>query len=200
MAIAVTRQTLTNQVPIWQGSGKDIQLAQGGFALSATGLPINTVIPAGTPVVFDEAARTASIVGGGTLQATASSSATTYRVNKGHTFKVGDYLSAVIGGTAYAITAIDTTNTAYDTLTVGTTLGVGYSAGQNLFVSSATGATASAYAAINGLLYDDTFGNAGESISVVIKGTVYARRIPFAYNASLAAIAALSHIIFSQSK
>lgn len=194
----MTRAVGTNSIPIWQGTGKDIQLAQGGFALVATGLAADTVIPAGTPFVFDEAARTATMMGSGYLQANATNSATTYRLVKGHTFKVGDYLSAVAGGTAYAITAIDTSNSAYDVATVGTTLGVGYSAGQVLFASSATGATASAYPAVNGLLYDDTLANAGESVSLVIKGTVYARRIPFAYTAALAAL--FDDIIFSQSK
>lgn len=203
MPIGMTRSLGTNSIPIWQGLDKDIQLAQGGFVLAATGLPAFSIIPAGTPLVIDEAARTATMIGGAVLQANASSSATTYRVLKGSTVKVGDYLSVVAGGTAYAITTIDTTNSAYDVLTVGTTLGVGYSAGQTLFVSTATGATASAYAAVNALLYEDTIVPATGvlvSVSAVIRGTVYARRIPYAYSAGLAALAGLKNIIFSQSK
>jgi len=198
--MGITRTLGSGGIPIWQGLGKDIQLVQGGFALSATGLPADTVIPAGTPIVYDESARTATIVGGGTLQAAATGNPTVYRVNKGHTLKVGVYLaSGAVGGPAYAITAIDTSNAAYDAVTVGTTIG-NAALGANVYASSATGATASAYPAVNGLLYDDTLGNPGESVSVVVRGTVYARRIPFAYSSALAALAGLDDIIFSQSQ
>lgn len=202
MSVGFKRVPGTNSIPIWQGLTKDIQLAQGGFFLTDPGLADESIIPAGTPIVFDEAARTAVMIGGGTLQANATNSATTYRVNKGHTFVVGDYMAVVAGGAAYAITAIDTTNSAYDTITVGTTLGVGYSAGQTLFKSTATGATAAAYAAINGLLYADVVfaKNYLNNVAVVIRGTVYARRISFAYSAGLAALTGLKNIIFSQSK
>lgn len=201
MAVGFVRTLGTNPIPIWQGLGKDIQLAQGGFELAATGLAAGALIPAGTPIVFDEAARTATIVGGGVLFANATNVATTYQVAKGHTFKVGSNLaSGATGGAAEAITAIDTSASDHDVLTVGTTLGVALTAGANMFASSAAGASASAYPAVNGLLYDDTLANTGESVSVVIRGTVYARRIPFAYSASLAALAGLDDIVFSQSK
>lgn len=196
MALAITRDFGTTSIPIWQGK---VENAIGGFSLAATGLPKDTVIPAGTPFVFDEITRVATMVGGAVLQADATNTATTYRVVKGSTVKAGDYLASVAGGAAYAITAIDTTNSAYDTVTVGTTLGVAYTAGQNLFISIATGATAAAFPVINGLLYDDTLGNPGETVSMTIKGTVYARRLPY-YSAGLAALAGLKNIIFSQSK
>jgi hypothetical protein len=197
--IAITRTVGTSGIPVWQGQGKDIQLVQGGFYLTATGLAADTLIPAGTPVVYDESARTATIMATGVAQATAASNATSYLVLKGHTFKVGDYLaSGAAGGKAYAITAIDsTTSSVYDTFTVGTTIGA-VTAGDTLYASSATGATASAYVAANGLLYDDTLANTGETISVVIRGTVYARRVP--YSTQIAALTGLSKIIYSQSK
>lgn len=199
-SIGMTRSFASGSIPIWQGLTKDIQLSQGGYLLTNPGLPVGFVIPAGTPLVFNESTRAATMVSGGVLQANASSSATTYQVLKGHTFVIGQYLSAVTGGTAYAITAIDTSNAAYDVLTVGTTLGVGYSAGQNLFASTATGSTASALPAVNGLLYDDSVVEVNTFVSAVIRGTVYARRIPYAYNTYLAALAGMDDIIFSQSK
>lgn len=52
-----------------------------------------------------------------------TSSGKAIQVKKGHNFKVGDYVMTAEGGKAYAITAIDTTNKLYDTITVGTTLG-----------------------------------------------------------------------------
>jgi hypothetical protein len=200
MAMKITRTLGTGGIPIWQGDGDDIEVAQGGFALNATGLATDTVIPAGTPLVFDEAARTASFVGGGTLQAAATGNPTTYRVNKNHTLKVGDnFATGAVGGPSYPITAIDTSNAAYDAVTVGTTIG-NAAIGANVYASSATGATASAYPAVNGLLYDDTLGNAGESVTPVIRGRVYARRIPYAYSTALAALTGLKGIYFSQSK
>lgn len=46
------------------------------------------------------------------------------KVNKGHNFKVGDFVMADEGGKAYAITEITTTEKTHDTIKVGTTLGV----------------------------------------------------------------------------
>lgn len=201
MAAGYTRTYGTSGIPIWQGLAKDIQLAQGGFLLTTTGLADNTVIPAGTPIVFSESARTATFTPTGILYTTAGGTDTAYNVTKGHTFKVGDYFATgATGGKAYAITAIDTTtSSAYDIITVGTSVGAA-TAGDTFYGSTATGATASALAAANGLLYEDVLVRNGfkTSISVVIAGTVYARRI--GYNASLAALTGLSRIIFSQSK
>jgi hypothetical protein len=200
MSLALTRTYGASHIPVWQGIGKDIQLLQGGVALATTGLAADTIIPAGTPVVYDEVNRTATLLGTAVAQANAISTATSYLVLKGHTLKVGDYLATgAAGGKAYAITAIDTSNSAYDTITVGTTIGA-VTAGDLLYASTATGATSSAYPAVNGLLYADTVVNASgtvEEISVVIRGTVYARRVP--YNASLATALA-NKIIYSQSK
>lgn len=199
--MVLTRTLATGEIPVWQGSGDDIQTAQGGFKLVTTGLTAGDVIKAGTPGVFDEQARTATILHVGIAYANAAGSATDYQVTKGHTLKVGDYLaSGATGGKAYAITAIDTTTSSlYDILTVGTTIGA-VTAGDTLYASTATGATASALPAANGLLYRDqlisTIDNS-HSVSFVIRGTVYARRVP--YSAAIAALTGLKHIIYSQS-
>lgn len=194
------REYSQQQIPIWQGIGKDISIVQGGFLLASTGLAKGTVIKAGTPFVYDEVQRNATMVGGGVLQAAATNTDTTYKVEKGHTLKVGDYLALTAGSKAYAITTIDTTNADYDTLTVGTTLGAAAAVGANVFASTATGATAAAYPAVNGLLYSDVVVAGNNSVSIVNRGIVYARRIPFAYSTALAALSGLSKIIFSQSK
>lgn len=47
----------------------------------------------------------------------------TIKVDKFHNFKIGDFITAEIGGKAYAITAIDESNKKYDTITIGTALG-----------------------------------------------------------------------------
>lgn len=203
--IGFKRSYAPSNIPVWQRD-KAMKLVQGGFALVQTGFIDFDVIPRGTPGIYDEAARTFTAVRTGILFANATNTAVTYSVNKSLNnkqplFKVGDYLSAVIGGAAYAITAIDsTTYTDHDVVTVGTTLGVALTAGQSLFQSTATGATAATLGAINGLLYEETLVEIGymQGVSVVIRGTVYARRIP--YSATLAALPGLAQITFSQSK
>ncbi|MDR1371922.1 MAG: hypothetical protein LBJ17_02175 [Dysgonamonadaceae bacterium] len=74
----------------------------------------------GTPVGKDENGLY-HIVKTAKVRTAADANATTYQVEKGHNFKVGDFLGNA--AKAYAITAIDTSNASYDVLTVGTTLG-----------------------------------------------------------------------------
>ncbi|RPE05549.1 hypothetical protein EGT74_24510 [Chitinophaga lutea] len=195
MGVGFKRTLTTGDIPVFQGDGKDIQLAQGGFLLDITGLPASSVIKAGTPMSFDESTRIAKVIITGVVYENAGAAATSYKVEKGHSFKVGDNFGAVVGDDAYPITVIDTSNAAYDMITVGTTIGA-VAAGALVFKSSATGANAAAFAfPPKGLLFAETTVESGESVSVVIRGTVYARRVP--YSADLAA--ALPLIIYSQS-
>lgn len=197
MGLGFKRTYGTGSIPVFQGIGKDIQIAQGGFLLDTTGLTAGVIIPAGTPLVFDETNRTAVVMTTAVIQANAASNATTYRVNKGSRLKVGDNFALTAGAAAYPITTIDTTNADYDAITLGTTVGAA-TAGQFVFASTATGASAAAFPAINGLLYNETVVDSGTSVSAVIRGTVYARRVP--YSAGLAALPGLDDIIYSQSK
>lgn len=186
--LGLKRNLATGSIPVWQGIAKDIQLVQGGFLLDQTGLSQGEVVLAGTPVVFNEALRTCTFLRTATVQAVAGGTATAYRVKKGSTLNVGDNLAnatAGVGGKAYPILTIDTTNAAYDELTVGTSAGAA-AVGDTLYASTATGATASALPAINGCLYREAEGdNTNVSVSVVIRGTAYARRVP--YSAAIAA-------------
>lgn len=195
--MGITRTSTKSGIPVYQGSAKDIQLLQGGCLLNTTGLTAGNTILAGTPVVFDETTRVASILHHAFAQANAAANAVNYKVVKGHSLIVGDYLaSGAVGGAAYAITTIDFSNADYDTLTVGTTIGA-VTAGDVLFASTATGATASALPAINGLTYDEIIVSSNISLSVVIRGTVYARRV--AWSAAIQALSGLKLIIYSQS-
>lgn len=195
MAIGFERRYATGHIPVF---GPDAVSYPGGFLLVITGLTLGATIPAGTPLVVSESARTATILHNGVAQADAGGTATAYRVNKGHTFAVGDNLaSGATGGKAYAITAIDSSNAAYDELTVGTTIGA-VTAGDLLFASTATGATASALPALNGLLYDEVVVTSKTSVTAIQHGQVYARRVP--YSAAIAVLAGLKHIMYIQSK
>jgi hypothetical protein len=171
--------------------------AQGGFRLDTSVLPAGNTVLAGTPIGYNEATRVANVVKTAILNASATNTATQYQIKKGHHFKVGDNVASVVGGTAYAITAIDQTNAAYDLITVGTTLGITFSAGDVLFQSSGNGATAAAYSvSARGLVYQDVDVVTGADVSVTIKGTVYERRMP---GVTAAIKALLTNIFFSQS-
>ncbi len=194
MGFTVNREISAGGVPVFQ---QNYENAQGGFTLDTTGLTTGAVVPAGTVMGIDEATRKAKVLKVATLHANAADDAVVYQVKKGHLLIVGDYLAAVVGGKAYAITEIDTTNADYDVLTVGTTLAVALTAGDALFESSATGAAAAAYATVaKGLLFQDTKVGVNEPLAVTIRGTVYERRIPVV---TAAIKALLPNIIFSQS-
>ena len=194
MGITLSREKSTGGVPIFQQVPEN---AQGGYVLDTTGLTAGLLVPAGTVMGTDATTRLAKVLKVAKVQANAGNTDVAIRVEKGHLFIVGDYLAAVVGGKAYAITVIDATNAAYDVLTVGTTLAVALTAGDALFQSSATGATASVYATVaKGLLYQGVYVGANEALSIAIRATVYARRIPVV-TAEIKAL--LPNIIFSQS-
>lgn len=194
MGFTVTREVSAGGVPIFQ---QNYENAQGGFTLDTTGLTAGAIVPAGTVMGADAATRKAKVIKTAKVQANASNTDVAIKVEKGHLFVVGDYLAAVVGGKAYAITAIDTTNAAYDVLTVGTTLAVALSVGDALFESSATGATAAVYATVaKGLLFQDTKVGVNEPLAIAIRATVYERRIPVVTDAIKAL---LPNIIFSKS-
>ncbi len=193
MGMGYKRTFSTGDIPVFQGTGKDIQLAQGGFILDTDGLPEGFVVKAGHPMSFDESTRKAKALTTGKVVESAGASATDYKIEKGSTFVVGANFAAKTGNKAYPITAIDKSNADYDLVTVGTTIGA-VSAGDFVFASTTTGASNSAMAP-NGLNYRDVVVGRDQSVSVVIRGTVYARRVP--YSVDLAT--ALPRIIYSQS-
>lgn len=103
-----------------------------GVTVSVADLIAGGVIPEGAFIGADSAGlyhliKTAKII------EAASSSATDYKVAKGHHFKVGDFVAPDAGAQSYAITAIDsTTSGAYDVITVATTLGKALNEGDAL--------------------------------------------------------------------
>jgi len=194
MSLGLKKEVVSRGVTVFQSVH---ETAQGGFILDITGLVLGSVLRAGTVLGYDEATRKAVVLKTATLQANATNTAVDYRVEKGHSLKVGDNLAATKGSKAYAITAIDTSNAAYDQVTVGTTLGVALTAGTGLFQSATTGASNSAFITTpRGVLYEDTMVEANADLAVVIRGTLFARRAPVATDEIKAA---LPLIVFSQS-
>jgi hypothetical protein len=197
MGFKITQQTISGGKTIYVQA---MELATGGFTLDTSNLAAGTEVLAGSVMGFDEATRKAKVLKVAVLHANAADDATTYQVKKGHPLQVGDYIGVVVGGKAYAITEIDSTNADYDVLTVGTTLGVALTAadGVVLFQSSATGASACAYGSGDpkGLLYEDVKAEDNTSCGVLLRGTVYERRIP---KIAAGVKAYLPNIIFSNS-
>lgn len=193
MGMNITKKVTSNGVVIFQ---KVLETARGGFALDVTGLTIGDTLKGGSLISYDESTRIAKVIKSAVVQANAANNAVNIRVTKGHFLKVGDNLARTLGGAAYAISAINTTDPDYDQVMVATTLGVALTAGDVLFVSTASGASAAAALTPSGLLYEDTEIQSHSDISVVVCGTVYARRIP---GITSELKAKLPLIIFSQS-
>lgn len=112
--------------------GSTLGSVPGGITIASADFAQDAIILAGSLAGKDNnglyhVVKTAS------LQANATNVATQYNVLKGHFYKVGDVIAAVVGGKASGITAIDTSNALYDVITVGATLGVALTAGDGLF-------------------------------------------------------------------
>lgn len=193
MGLGLKRTFSTGDKPVFQVVH---EVVQGGFLIDTSVIAIGSIIKQGTPMIYDESTRKAKPMTTGVVVENAGGTATTYKIAKGHNFKVGDYFAATVGGKAYAITAIDTTSsTDYDSVTVGTTIGA-VNANAFVFASSATGATSAAFpSGSKGLNYRDQKVDIGESVTIVLRGTVYARRVPYSTDLE----AALPKIVYSQS-
>lgn len=114
----------------------------GGVGIK-TSLLGGDAIEEGTPIAKPNASTgLANICKFAVMQDDATNAATDYKVLKGHHFQVGDFVMSAAGAKAYAITAIDkTTSTAFDTITLGTTLGAAVAEGAYLYEAAAQSAT-----------------------------------------------------------
>ncbi len=126
--------------------------AAGGFTLVSTVLSGLAYLLKGAPLYVDYTSRVANVVKSATV--IAGGSATVTRVSKGSAFKVGDVISEAVGAIAVAITAVDTTNAAYDAFTH-LTVTTAFTAGNVLFEADAVGATSAYLFTANALLSDN---------------------------------------------
>lgn len=120
--------------PIYYYIGKELP---GGFNPDLSAFPKGSVVQTGTPIQIDEATRQAKVHVAVKVYEAAASGATSVKVAK---LKGGSVLStgqnvmvapATIAGagTGYAVSAVDSTNTAYDVLTLGAALGANLAEG-----------------------------------------------------------------------
>jgi len=126
--------------------------AAGGFTLVSTVLSGLAYILKGAPINIDYTTRVAKVVKTATV--ITGGSITETRISKGSAFKVGDVISEAVGAVAVAITAIDTSNAAYDALTHLTTT-VAFVAGNVVFEADAVGATSAYLLSTNALVSDN---------------------------------------------
>lgn len=140
MGMTVSRRKETSTVRVIMHRIADIR---GGVSLVTTELAQNFV-KEGTPISLPDSNGKCHVVKFAKVQANATNSDTDIKVHKGHNFKVGDIVCAVENGKAYAISAITTTNSGYDVITVETTLGVALTADTSfIFQAKAAGASGS---------------------------------------------------------
>ncbi len=189
----IKTEKVQSGIPIWQS--KNTQVAQGGFTLIDSVFKTEgEIVPAGIPICFDESTRKAVVGKYAIAHATATNSATTYKVKKNHRLAVGLSVSIAGAAAAKAITSITSEDEDYDEIELEATLGKAVGVGDAIFIEETN------YSPLEpkGLLYADVEidSNGVADIAVVIRGTVYERRIlpvPEAVKAKLPLI------VFSQS-
>jgi len=165
----IKKTTETRQTIAFATKLEDIQ---GGGTVAIADLT-QALVNEGTPLGVD-ANGLYHVVKTAKMQAEAAADATDYPVLKGHNFKVGDFATTKAGEAAYAITAIDTSNEAKDTITVGTTLGA--AAKDSVLIQAAAESvsdSAAKYKTIGlvGTSFDVISGD-NHSTDIVVRGSV----------------------------
>lgn len=183
----------SGSIPIF--ADDNVRVAVGGHSLVVTGLTDGDVLPAGSALKLDDAARTATLCKTAVVYEDLGNTGVAIKIKKGHQLKSTNVVAVAVGGKSYAGTL--TVGTDYDTFTVGTTLGVALTAGDVLFESATEGAATGALKNTpTALLYDAVKVESGASVASAISGYVYQNRVPAL---SAAMIAALPQIIFTKS-
>ncbi len=159
MAIGFIKVYSTDGIPAFQ---KVLETAQGGFTLDMTDLAAGVEVPKGALIIYDESTRKAKFVRTAKVYE-AGTGISAVKVAKGHSMVVGAKIDGV------NVDSIDTSNADYDVLNLASTVDVAKDA--VLATEDTTGKT-------TGLLMEGLTAQENASLSVVIRGTAYARRIP----------------------
>ena len=172
MSLNLTKESTGDGIPVFQ---KFFELFTGGFSLTITGFNTGEILPKGSLLKVDEAARTAVPIktakvvagGGGTDDII---------VESGHHFQVGDVIALTVGAKAYTIDGITATADG-DIISVATAIDTA-TAGDVLFESSANGATHAAYETVaNTLSFHDVMIESGATVTAIRRGTAFKNRI-----------------------
>jgi hypothetical protein len=118
---------------------KTILRGTGGFNLDDDKLPQGARIPHLAPISVDLTTRKAKVVKNVKIAEDAASSATSLKIEKGSFAYVGMFIGT--GAKGASVTAIDKTNSAYDTVTVSAALGAAITKGDVLFEADTVAGT-----------------------------------------------------------
>lgn len=189
---------------VWYQRGRCIP---GGFTVDLTDFPKGSVVSGGTPILYDEATRTAKVHVAVKVYETAAIGDTAIKVEKllgNSTLTAGQYVmvapSTVSGtGTGLTIVSVDRSHEGYDVLTVAA-LEAAITAGTILVEADKAGAGAVIAVVPNALSYYDIYVDSDSTqftVTAVVEGTVYERRIPPVADAVKSLF---NEITFSQSR
>lgn len=183
----LVKESAGADIPVFQAI---YETAQGGFLLDETVLAAGTTVKQGTVIGYDESTRKAKVAKYAVNKNASGANDTTYEVYKGHNLAVGMSVKEV-GGSAQAITAIDKTNANHDVITVAATISADAIApGAVIYVDD------DGFNKAKGLLFNEIDVAAGVDVAVLLRGTVYHRRIA---PVSDGLKALMPNIIFSES-
>ena len=119
MAMTVKRRKDVATPRVFQHKIADIR---GGVSVKASELS-GDYLREGSVLSAPDSNGLAHVIKVGDVYAAVGSSDTTIKLKKNHHFKVGDFVLYAIGAKASTITAIDASNSAYDSLTIDQALG-----------------------------------------------------------------------------
>ena len=160
---------------------------QGGGQLSITNLSAGIKFKKGALINFDfttkevNPVKNALVVAGGTTSAP--------RVTKKHLFKVGDFV--YVSGDAVTINSIDTSNSAYDVLTLSAAC-TGATADAIIVQALAAGATPAAKYTANVILGNRVKIVAGVTVDCIYKVDQWVEKARIPYPVSAATVSALN--------
>lgn len=164
---------------------KELEDHVGGVSVALTDLRAGGIaVPPGAFIGIDTDGK-GHVLKCAVLLADAANNATTYRIPKIHQYKVGLFVTSKDKASvkAYAITAIDTTNAEYDTITLGTTLGVALTTGDYLVEVKAQDAVGGAgelqYTPVGISKREILTTGSTASVGVLVRGTVNVANMAF---------------------
>lgn len=180
--LQITKKTGNRTIPVIQ---KAMELITGGISFDVSVLPVDQdELKEGTFAAKDSNGLWYPVKAA-KLYADAGDTDTQYQVEKGHLFKVGDNIGSLDPSSdAYEITDIDRSNSDYDVITVGTTLGTAFTASNGVYLvqADATGSSWSEkYTPEAIVAHSEYYGdeeNPNMIISALVRGSVFDVRLP----------------------
>jgi len=167
-----------------------IEALTGGLTIGRDSLALTDELPAGA-IIGADANGVGRVINTGAVTATATNSATAYRVPKNSGFKVGQFVAhEVMTGASVAIASINTSVAEYDTITTSVTMGVVFAIGDVVVQTAAAAAAGSAAYAVEPIgltLTTADLTKANRGVGVLVRGSVSSENLPFPVTAGIKA-------------